>query len=78
MLGELRLKLAKDLKMTPRQEHAFLWVIDFPAFEFDEDEKRFVALHHPFTSPKDEDLEKLTSGDRPTDRPPGASAGAAP
>ena len=64
VLGELRLKLARDLKLKPRQELAFLWVIDFPAFEFDEEEKRFVACHHPFTSPKDEDLDKLTSTDR--------------
>lgn len=63
VLGELRLKLFKDLKMTPSTEHAFVWVVDFPAFEYDEAEKRFVACHHPFTSPKDEDLDKLTSTD---------------
>jgi aspartyl-tRNA synthetase len=38
-----------------------LWVIDFPMFEYDESEKRFIALHHPFTSPKNEDLERLES-----------------
>lgn len=64
VLGELRLKLFRDLKMTPNDRFSFLWVIDFPAFEYDEHEKRFVALHHPFTSPKDEDLDKLGSDDR--------------
>ncbi|MCS7033450.1 MAG: hypothetical protein NZ561_05575, partial [Phycisphaerae bacterium] len=63
VLGELRLKLAKDLKLKPKVEHAFLWVIDFPAFEYDPEERRFVACHHPFTSPAEEDLPKLEARD---------------
>jgi aspartyl-tRNA synthetase len=63
VLGELRLKMARDLKMTPSDEFAWLWVVDFPAFEFDETEKRFAATHHPFTAPQDADLAKLDSRD---------------
>lgn len=64
VLGELRQKMFRDLDMKPNAEWSFLWVMDFPSFEYDEEDKRFVALHHPFTSPKDEDLAKLTSPDR--------------
>lgn len=63
VLGELRLKLAKDLQLPAKTEHAFLWVVDFPAFEYDAEERRFVALHHPFTAPKDDELAKLDSRD---------------
>ncbi len=63
VLGELRLKLAKELKVKPKTDFAFVWVVDFPAFEYDAAEKRYVALHHPFTSPKDDELEKLDSRD---------------
>ena len=66
VLGELRLKLAKDLKISPSTEFAWVWVVDFPAFEFDEEEKRFSATHHPFTSPLDGDMGKLDSTDRAT------------
>jgi aspartyl-tRNA synthetase len=66
VLGELRLKLFRDLKLPAKTDLSFVWVVDFPAFEYDEEDKRFVALHHPFTSPKDDDLGKLTSGDRAT------------
>ncbi|HYE21224.1 MAG TPA: aspartate--tRNA ligase [Tepidisphaeraceae bacterium] len=66
VLGELRLKMARDLKMTPSTEFAWLWVVNFPAFEYDEDEKRFVSTHHPFTVPLDEDIAKLDSADRAT------------
>jgi aspartyl-tRNA synthetase len=66
VLGELRLKMAKDMAMTPSTEYAWLWVVNFPAFEYDEEEKRFVATHHPFTVPLDEDLPKLKSTDRAT------------
>jgi len=59
VLGELRLKIATDLNLIPEGAWNFLWVIDFPAFEYDEDAKRYVALHHPFTAPLDEDLAKL-------------------
>ncbi len=59
-LGALRLKLGHDLNLV---EHGWrpLWVVDFPMFEYDDKESRFVALHHPFTSPKEEHLELLSS-----------------
>ena len=63
VLGEFRLKMFKDLKLTPNEKFSFVWVVDFPAFEYDEDAKRFVALHHPFTAPIDADLSKLDSRD---------------
>src|SRR5688500_14464595 len=66
VLGELRLKLARDMQMKPSKEHAFLWVTDFPLFEYDEEEQRYVSTHHPFTTPLDEDLPKLDSTDRAT------------
>jgi aspartyl-tRNA synthetase len=64
VLGELRLKMARDLKLTPSTEFAWVWVVNFPLVEFDEEEKRYSATHHPFTAPLDEDLAKLESGDR--------------
>ncbi|MGD0138483.1 MAG: aspartate--tRNA ligase [Tepidisphaeraceae bacterium] len=64
VLGELRLKMARDLKLAPSTEFAWVWVVDFPAFEFDEQEKRFASTHHPFTAPLDADLTKLDSTDR--------------
>src|SRR5699024_8673288 len=57
-IGALRVKIGKDLDMLTCQ-WAPLWVIDFPMFEYDEDEKRYVAVHHPFTSPKT-GIESLT------------------
>lgn len=63
VLGELRLKLAKDLNMAPVTEWAWLWVTDFPLLEYDEEEKKWNATHHPFTSPLDEDIAKLESRD---------------
>lgn len=64
VLGELRLKLAKDLKLTPSTEFAWLWVVDFPLFEYDEEEQRYTSTHHPFTAPLDADLHKLDSRER--------------
>jgi aspartyl-tRNA synthetase len=64
VLGELRQKMFRDLKMTPDKELAFVWVMDFPSFEYDEESKRYVALHHPFTAPKDDYLGQLDSEDR--------------
>lgn len=58
-LGSLRNKLAKDLNLIPKDTYKLLWVTDFPAFEWSEEEDRFMAMHHPFTSPKDEDVDKL-------------------
>jgi aspartyl-tRNA synthetase len=64
VLGELRLKMAKDMQLKPSTEYAWLWVVNFPLFEYDEDEKRYVSTHHPFTSPLDGDMAKLESRDR--------------
>jgi len=58
-LGNLRLELAKRLKLLDDNKHNFIWVTDFPLVEFDEDAQRHVAIHHPFTSPKDDDLKLL-------------------
>ena len=58
-LGALRLKLAEKLDLIPKDKFNLLWVTEFPLLEWDEEEKRFSAMHHPFTSPMDEDLEKL-------------------
>jgi len=55
-LGALRLKLGKDLKLIDTTRFNFLWVVDFPLLEWDKEEKRWSAMHHPFTSPKEEDL----------------------
>jgi len=57
--GRLRLKLAHDLKLVPKGVFEFLWVVDFPLLEFDEEAGRFTAVHHPFTSPSWADLELL-------------------
>jgi aspartyl-tRNA synthetase len=61
VLGELRLKMARDLQLPPSTEFAWVWVVNFPLFEYDEAEKRYTSTHHPFTAPLDEDLEKLDS-----------------
>ena len=58
-LGALRVKLGHDLDLSRRDEYRFLWVTDFPMFEYSEEEERYVAAHHPFTSPKLEDVDKL-------------------
>ena len=55
-LAHLRLKLAERLKLIDENKFNFLWVTDFPLLDWDEDEKRWVAMHHPFTSPVDEDI----------------------
>lgn len=60
-LGALRVKLGKELKLIDESKYCFLWVTDFPMFEYDETENRYVAAHHPFTSPKAEDVDKLIS-----------------
>ena len=57
--GWFRLELAERLGLVKAGTWNFLWVIDFPMFEYDEREKRFAAMHHPFTSPREEDLEAL-------------------
>ncbi|MCG8499448.1 MAG: aspartate--tRNA ligase [Firmicutes bacterium] len=58
-LGNLRLELAKRLDLIPENEYKFLWVTDFPLLEYDEEEKRYAAKHHPFTSPMEEDIALL-------------------
>ena len=56
ILGALRLKLAQQENLIPPNVHHLHWVVDFPLLEFDKDEKRWAARHHPFTSPLEEDL----------------------
>ena len=60
-LAPLRCKLAKDLNLYDQNSFDFVWVVDFPLFEWNEDEKRYDSLHHPFTTPVPEDMDKLTS-----------------
>ncbi|MEJ7510809.1 aspartate--tRNA ligase [Staphylococcus lugdunensis] len=60
-LGALRIKLAKELGLIDETKLNFLWVTDWPLLEYDEDAKRYVAAHHPFTTPKEEDIKKLDS-----------------
>ena len=61
VLGHLRLELAKRLDLIPNDKYNLLWITEFPLFEYDQDEDRYVAKHHPFTSPMDEDLHLLES-----------------
>ena len=58
-LGALRCKIAKDNNLYNPNEYKMLWVTDFPSFEYSEEENRYVACHHPFTAPKDSDIDKL-------------------
>ena len=58
-LGELRKEMARRMNMIDESKFAFTWVVDFPMFEYSEEEKRYVAMHHPFTAIRDEDLDKL-------------------
>lgn len=60
-LGALRVEIARRLGILNDTEYKFLWVTEFPLFEYDEEENRWVAKHHPFTSPMDEDMEFLES-----------------
>ena len=59
-LGALRLECAKRLGAIDENRFDLLWVVDFPLFEYDDEEKRFVAKHHPFTAPRDEDIDLVT------------------
>lgn len=63
IMGRLRLHFGKKLNLIDESKHALLWIVDFPMFEWSEEEGRFMAMHHPFTSPCLEDLDKLDSGD---------------
>ncbi len=58
-LGALRIEMAKRRGLIDPDKLAFTWVVDFPMFEYNEEEKRYVAMHHPFTAPRDEDLPLL-------------------
>ena len=60
-LGNLRVHLGEKLGLIPENAWNFLWVTDFPLYEYSEEENRYVAWHHPFTAPKDGDLEKMVS-----------------
>jgi aspartyl-tRNA synthetase len=60
-LGALRCEVAKRLDILKPDDYSFLWVTEFPLFEYSEEEQRYVAMHHPFTSPMDEDLDKIES-----------------
>ncbi|MEQ1876418.1 MAG: aspartate--tRNA ligase, partial [Bdellovibrionia bacterium] len=63
VLSTLRLSLGRDLGLIDHTKDHFVWVVDFPLFEYDHDNKRWAARHHPFTSPKDEHAEILVKGD---------------
>lgn len=60
-LGQLRLQVARKLGMIPEDRFDFLWVVDFPLLEYDLEDGRFYAMHHPFTAPKEDDLSLLES-----------------
>lgn len=62
-LSTLRLHLGRELKLIDTSKDRFLWVVDFPLLEYSPDEKRWVARHHPFTSPKDEHADIMLKGD---------------
>ena len=61
VLGNLRLEIARQLDLLDKSQYNFLWVTEFPLLEWNEDENRFVAMHHPFTMPMEEDLQYLDS-----------------
>ena len=63
IMGRLRLHFGKSLNLIDENKHNLLWVVDFPMFEWSDEEGRYMAMHHPFTSPNLEDLDKLDSGD---------------
>ncbi|NNE55333.1 MAG: aspartate--tRNA ligase, partial [Flavobacteriales bacterium] len=65
-LNELRLKMGNDLGLIKEGDFKPLWIVDFPLLEWDEDSERFHAMHHPFTSPKKEDMERMLTGDHET------------
>ena len=67
-LGALRLEVAKRLDILDNEDYKFLWVTEFPMFEYSEEEGRYLAMHHPFTSPMDEDLDAFMNGEVATVR----------
>jgi len=62
-LGAVRLDIARRENLIDENGHRLLWVVDFPMFEYHDDDQRWYAMHHPFTSPIDEDIERLAGGD---------------
>lgn len=62
-LGNLRKKVAKDLDLIPKDDFKFAWIIDFPLFEWSDEEKRFMSMHHPFTNVNPDDIDLLKKGD---------------
>ncbi|MGE5455673.1 MAG: aspartate--tRNA ligase [Ignavibacteriales bacterium] len=60
-LGNLRLKVGSNMNLIDENKYNFLWVVDFPLFEYSEEDKRYYACHHPFTAPKDVDVDKMLS-----------------
>lgn len=60
-LGELRLEMGRRMNLIDPNEFCFRWVTDFPMFEYSEEEHRYVAEHHPFTAPRDEDIQYLST-----------------
>lgn len=67
-LGALRLEAARRLDILDNEDYKFLWVTEFPMFEYSEEEGRYLAMHHPFTSPMDEDLDAFMNGEVATVR----------
>ena len=65
-MGELRLEMGRRMGLMDPTEFKPLWVVDFPLLEWDEDSERFHAMHHPFTSPKKADMERMLNGDHET------------
>ena len=60
-LGAVRKKVAEELDLIDKNKYAFAWIIEFPMYEYSEEENRWVSAHHPFTAPRDEDIDKLTT-----------------
>ena len=60
-LGNLRNQIARDMDLINENDHKLLWITEFPQFEYSQEEKRFVAKHHPFTAPMEEDIKYLES-----------------
>ncbi|MEX0741845.1 MAG: amino acid--tRNA ligase-related protein, partial [Phycisphaeraceae bacterium] len=66
VLGELRVKLAHDLELIPENAWKWVWIVDFPLVEYNDEQGRWDSLHHPFTAPSEEDMDKLGTGDHDT------------
>lgn len=60
-LGAVRKKLGEELELIDQNKYAFAWITEFPMYEYSEEENRWVSAHHPFTAPRDEDVDKLTT-----------------